>query len=44
MSHSSWNWKGQTLWGMWVQMFHPRQSVVVYYQWLQRYEPIEDEL
>ena len=40
----AWNWSGRTLWEEWVQAQHAHHPEGVYYQFLQRYEPIEDEL
>ena len=39
----AWNWKGQTLLEMWGLNVCGTE-VTAYYFWLQRYEPIEDEL
>ena len=41
----SWNWEGKTLWEMWPGIASCKEEhTVVDYFWLQRYEPIEDEL
>lgn len=40
---SSWNWEGKTLWELWPG-FASSKGEEVHFFWLQRYEPIEDEL